>query len=52
MMIEGALRSTSFMNRIVALSSERRPYSAKYVPASKPIGEPMAMPSSVMTALP
>ena len=40
------------MNRTAAESFESWPYSARYVPASTPIGEPIRMPSSVITALP
>src|ERR1700722_18195181 len=52
MMMEGADSSTSLMKRISVLTREPRPYSARYVPASTPIGEPIRMPSKVMTALP
>ncbi len=52
MMIDGALSNTSFTKRMTALSREPRPYSARYVPASIPIGAPIKMPMSVITTLP
>jgi len=51
-MMDGALSSTSFTKRMTMLSLESRPYSARYVPASTPIGAPMKMPRIVITALP
>ncbi len=51
-MIDGALSSTSLTKRMTALKREPRPYSARYVPASTPIGPPIRMPIRVMTALP
>src|ERR1700693_4735006 len=52
MIIEGALKSTSLMKRTSVLNRELRPYSARYVPAKTPIGEPIKMPSKVITPLP
>jgi len=52
MMIEGALSWTSFMKRTTVLSRLPCPYSAKYVPASNPIGAPIKIPSAVMMTLP
>src|SRR5258708_20941823 len=52
MMIEGALNSTSLMKRMTVLRRELRPYSARYVPASTPMGDPIRMPSSVIIPLP
>src|SRR6202522_4852457 len=52
MMMDGALKSTSLMKRITVLKYDLRPYSAKYVPARTPMGDPIRIPRSVMTALP